>query len=857
MFITAVRSIQPEYPLRRSGRCIVAMRIKATDQLSGVVDQFNAVAQALLPVWNGETWTLQATRNPAWAYLEVLRGRANPRPVTDDRLDLPTLLTWAQDCDGPGPDGVAPRWTFDAVVDAETTVFELLRDIAATARASFGMRDGRFSIVRDIPQLVPIQHFTPRNSWGFKGRKLFPDAPDGLRMRYVDPEREWQQQEVTVYADGVDETTARRLEPMELWGCTRRDQAWREGRYHLAVAKLRPESYEISCDIEHLVATRGDLVRVAHDVPLWGVGWGRIAARELDAGDVVALALDEAMPARADRSYTLRVRRDDMATQVLSVTPEIEADGTARRMALPLAIPAVDAPDVGDLVLFGEAGRESALLIVRQITPGPDLTARLTLVDAAPDVHAADAGGAIPPFDPLMTLPFPSPTTPPLVPVISEVYSGTRALIRTADGTVTSRIAVDVLARDEPFFGFVQLRWRRLDSGEPWQVSPAVQGVRATLYATPVDDLAVYEVQARATTSLGVSGPWSEPIAHQVLGKSEPPSNVAVFTIAGREVDWAAVRDLDLAGYVIRWGPGVSVEWQRATPAHGGLLTSSPFTLPPQVAGTVTVLIKAVDSSGNESLEPARIIVGLGDPVPENAAAARDFRALAWPGTRIGAEVVAGDLVALEDSSEPMWTADGAAMWQAAEQPMWPTATFEAMAYEDEVGFAAAPAAARVLIEAELEGAGAQLLWRQAAALWTDDAAAMWTDDSAALWTGTTTEWAPWPGVVPAAALPFSIRAEASAGPVRGAVRRLRALLYAPAIVEQLADVPIGAAGTRLPITRSYAAIGAVQLTLQGGTAARTALLIDKDAALGPLVQALDAGGAGVAATVDATVFGY
>ena len=38
------------------------------------------------------------------------------------------------------------------------------------------------------------------------------------------------------------------------------------------MAKLRPETYELNVDFEHIVATRGDLVSVAHDAVLIGLG---------------------------------------------------------------------------------------------------------------------------------------------------------------------------------------------------------------------------------------------------------------------------------------------------------------------------------------------------------------------------------------------------------------------------------------------------------------------------------------------------------------------------------------------------------------------------------------------------------
>ena len=61
-------------------------------------------------------------------------------------------------------------------------------------------------------------------------------------------------------------------------------------------------------------------------------------------------------------------------------------------------------PEVGDLVLFGVLNNESVELVVKAITPGPDFTAKLQLVDAAEGILDADTG-EIPPFDSHITLP--------------------------------------------------------------------------------------------------------------------------------------------------------------------------------------------------------------------------------------------------------------------------------------------------------------------------------------------------------------------------------------------------------------------------------------------------------------------
>ena len=90
---------------------------------------------------------------------------------------------------------------------------------------------------------------------------------------------------VSVQAIGIPLPT--KFEGLEVFGVTDAALAWRHGRYWLAAARLRPETYTLGVDIEHLIAQRGDLVHVQHDVPLWGYGSGRITAvtRMVAAGD--------------------------------------------------------------------------------------------------------------------------------------------------------------------------------------------------------------------------------------------------------------------------------------------------------------------------------------------------------------------------------------------------------------------------------------------------------------------------------------------------------------------------------------------------------------------------------------------
>jgi hypothetical protein len=374
----------------------VALRIKATDQLNGTINQFNCTASQPIPVWNGSAWvsSLTGNNNPAYVYRWVLcDSPANPRPVSHSRVDDAALIAWGAEC-------TAKEFTFDVVQDQTVTVFELLKDICAAGRASFTVRDGKYSVVRDVAQTVPVQHFSPRNSWGFQGSRNFIDQIHALRVHFVNPQASYQTDEIIVYDDGFSlagaggTTIATKFETFEIRGCTNANGAWRLARYHLAVARLRPNLYNWNADIEHIVCQRGDLVKVAQDVISVGLAWGRIKTITQDGShNVTAVTVDEPLDIAAATAYGIRIRTNDGGTHLSNVTATVGLGITALTLVTPIPpVGGVASVNPGDLFLFGLAGQESIDMIVMKIEPGADLSAKITAVDAAPAVLTADSG---------------------------------------------------------------------------------------------------------------------------------------------------------------------------------------------------------------------------------------------------------------------------------------------------------------------------------------------------------------------------------------------------------------------------------------------------------------------------------
>ncbi|MBA4797012.1 MAG: hypothetical protein H2043_06390 [Rhizobiales bacterium] len=357
---------------------LLSLRIKASNELNGTVNTLNLIARPKILAFNGADWLpAQTTRNPADHFRQVLQGNANARPVADSAIDLDSIEAWWEFCDDQG-------FTFDYVATEQASVYERLTQIAAAGRASVTFRDAKWGVVWDEADTTIVQHFTPRNSWSFSSIRAYADLPHGFRVSFINQENGWLNDERVVYDDGYTADNATKFEGLEFPGVTDPDLIWRHGRYHIAQLRLQRETYSLTTDWEHLVCTRGDRVRVNHDVVLWGIGAARV--KSVITSPAEGVVLDDTMTMEAGKTYSIRFRLADGS----SITRTVDgADGEFTEL---IFSDAGDLPDVGDLMQFGENGLESVVLRVKSITPQADLTAKLELVDDAPAILQADTG---------------------------------------------------------------------------------------------------------------------------------------------------------------------------------------------------------------------------------------------------------------------------------------------------------------------------------------------------------------------------------------------------------------------------------------------------------------------------------
>jgi hypothetical protein len=540
---------------------LMAMNIKATDQISGSIEGINALVTSRCLDYSTGSWVEAPTRNPASLFRYMLQHPGNAQRVLDSevssKIDLAALQDWHSYCSTNG-------FTYDAVITAQRSLLEVLRDICAAGRASPVLVGGKWSVVIDRPRTAVIQHFTPHNSWGFEATKKLSQIPHALRVIFINSAKDYQSEELMVYniEDGYSVDNASLFEAVQLPGVTTAIVAHKHARFHFAQARLRPETYTLSADMEYIVCTRGDLVRVAHDIPEWGTGTGRIKSFV----NTTTLVLDEPILLDANTSYKIRIRTAANGS-VLRDVSQVSVQNYYSTIVLNSPITSVEGA-AGNLVMLGLPNLESVELIVTSVEPSSNLTAKLTLVDYSPAVYTADSL-PIPAFDTKITRPSIFARN-----YIKSVPSVQSTDIRSDESVMEISGASYVYKINIPFSNPANLESNitnvearlclDIDTSTSWRSSDVVLISEGSITFSDVLEGSRYAVQLRYTSGLGFVGPWTTEVTHTIVGKTNPPALVDSSITVVPEGDklrltWSKNTEIDLAGYEVRdveatWG---------------------------------------------------------------------------------------------------------------------------------------------------------------------------------------------------------------------------------------------------------------------------------------------------------------
>jgi hypothetical protein len=493
----------------------------------------------------------------------------------------------------------------------------------------------------------------------------------------------------------------------------------------------------------------------------------------------------------------------------------------------------------GKRITFTSAllGQTNKVYLITDKRYGPEMGVELTLKEDAESIY--DLADAIV-VDETPNTGLPNPFD--IAPLVSiTCSSGTDQLFLNSDGTVTSRILLEWPITTVPSVlngGLIEIEYMQID-GEAWN-KVQTTGDEISVYLAPLNDGKLYKIRARAVnTGLNAKSIWTY-TTHQVIGKTQPPPDMTDLSIAGRTLLWTAIsRSLvpDMAGYIFRYHFGSNLDWNSSVGLHDGIVTSSPFTPEDLPYGSMTIMGKAVDTSGNESNAAVYIITDLGDAKIENIVETFDFGATSYAGTQINCYLVGVDLSA--DDLDSLYGTDLQSFYGSDADSFYDSSSYAQMIYTtNPITPALALVGSMMTLDVSILGIDQVFEYRK-------------SDPTPGV-------WQTWPGQLPATTDYYEIRVTIGAGAVRGVISKFNLVVDAPDIREEISDLVVAASATTIPYTKNFTSIKTVTATLQGNSSGAVTVEIDKTSPLSPTIKAYNSAHTLVAgAKADIMIGGY
>lgn len=364
-----------------SNQTVLGIKIKASGQLNGALEQLSALGTQSTWVWSGGAWNLATTTNPAWWYLALSLGMKDANGkllygggLSDEQIDIEGIKAWAVFCE-------ANALSFSAVFDQATTLADALQTIARCGFASPSWGSGKLGVVWDAPNQSPVMAFGMANicKGSFEVSYVTDNLADEIVVNYTDRNKSWESGQVRVTVPGTVGTPVK-ASTVDLMGCTTNAHAAKFANALAAQQYYRRRNITWETDFEGFVCQRGDVVILSHDLTQWGYS-GRLMAV---AGNVVTLS--KPVP-RSGASDYLMIQSPDGDTEVFTLTAG-EGESDTLTLPAPFALQSGYAA-IDHKWYFSPLPTPGKKVKITSVQPLSETRLRLTATDEYPEYYAA------------------------------------------------------------------------------------------------------------------------------------------------------------------------------------------------------------------------------------------------------------------------------------------------------------------------------------------------------------------------------------------------------------------------------------------------------------------------------------
>lgn len=588
--------------------------------------------------WDGSTYVTKWGANPVWCLMDLLLntryGLGNYIDTT--MIDLASFVSMSQYCENKLPDGnggYEKRSRLDIVLDASSKALDMIFTIATSFRGLLFYSSGTIKLKIDKID-TPVQLFGMGNiqegslvqTWLSLKQRY-----NVIEVQFLNKDKDYIQDTVIV----IDEVALADGEPirkkqMKVF-TTSVSQAIREGRFVLWVNKYLKRMVTIKAGIDAVICEPGDVISVAHDVPAWGIGSGRIQS----GSTTTVIELQDPVALQTGITYQAMVQfADDTIEERTIITPP----GTVTQVTVSSAFSSV--PTAYDKYSVGQITIETKPFRILSMQIDNEQNAEIMAIEYNESIYD-DSEPALPtPNYSALTLG---------IPFVTNVNL-TSGVVRLTDGTIASTIDVWFTPPDNTsvYVMYAKAKIYLSDNnGASWVFIGETNDNHFQINKGLIDGT-TYMVAVVGVGANGDTAPIStSPQATLLLvGKSEPPSDVTTFLVNQSrdrlKFGWSAVTDVDLSGYEIRYGQS----WEAGAVIATQIKDTTYISLFLNV-GTFSYFLKAIDTSGNYSTNATEAILTV-DIVPFQNIIQSYAEQTAWAGTKVNTEVT-GDNLKISD----------------------------------------------------------------------------------------------------------------------------------------------------------------------------------------------------------------
>jgi hypothetical protein len=398
------------------------------------------------------------------------------------------------------------------------------------------------------------------------------------------------------------------------------------------------------------------------------------------------------------------------------------------------------------------------------------------------------------------------------------------------------------------YFGTTQIN----PNGNPYDINTAMPAINITTLEH--NTYYFFSVMRNVLVSSNFS-PSSAPLVWDPTWIDD----VTGFYNANQVLDWQNVYSARLAGYTIRYHYGNNTDWGSGILLFNGFLTQSNYSAVGLPNTLTTVMIKAVDTLGHESVNAASLLYTGTTGLNSNVVFEYDFKAMGWAGTIVGGSVVGGNIVANDTGS--FYGLDDQSLYEADDIPFYAEyATAELIYTSLPIYINTALTGSLGEMFSVIFGRNITIQYRlvNSASFYGPDAESKYGIDDNASFYGTDTgdaDFVTLPGLLPIKKDIYQFRVYVGSG-VEAEIDELVFVVDAPSIVENLANVTID--GSVVPYIKTYTYINTVLVTLQDNALGVVTVETDKTIPLQPTVTGYNSSHVAISgAKADITVQGY